>query len=248
MTAMSPVDEDSPVPPAVSSTVLKRVRVAWAGQLSIPVDALRSAGTRFFAREGATAVVALELGGARVLVAPPSACSRLGSLDEELLLDVDTLASRLGQFQPRPIGVASLAYGDARPRIRGSVGVEPADRAMVEALRHRCSTDEWDESGLSQMPHRWAGFTSGGHLAAVAGYERWGTDIAQLGVVADPSERGRGYATAAAGAAMTAALDDGLVAQWRCRVGNTASERLADSLGLTRLGRQAAVALLAGED
>ena len=39
------------------------------------------------------------------------------------------------------------------------------------------------------------------------------------------------------------AVDAGLVAQWRCRVGNEASLRLADRLGFTRLGMQASVAL-----
>jgi RimJ/RimL family protein N-acetyltransferase len=38
-----------------------------------------------------------------------------------------------------------------------------------------------------------------------------------------------------------AALDDGLVAQWRCRLGNKASERLAERIGFARVGQQTAV-------
>lgn len=108
-------------------------------------------------------------------------------------------------------------------------------------LRSRVSADEWDESGLTAKPRRWAAITPAGRVAALAGYERWGDDIAQIGVAADPAHRGRGYAAVAARRALRAALEDGLVAQWRCRVGNVASERLADRLGFTQLGWQTAV-------
>lgn len=242
MASMS-ANEPPSIAPSLSSAGSMRVQLGWARQLSVPVEALASSGTRFFARETATAVVVVGLSESCVVVGPPAVTAQLDGLDMRVLLDVSSLASRLGPFQPRPIGTASLSYRDARPVERTSVRTEPADPAMVENLRGSVSADEWDEGGLSAMPHRWAAFTSDGHLAALAGYERWGADIAQMGVAADPAERGRGYAAAAAGEAMTRALNDGLVAQWRCRVGNTASERLAGCLGFTRLGRQTAVAL-----
>ena len=99
------------------------------------------------------------------------------------------------------------------------------------------------------MPHAWAALTTSGHPAAVAGFERWGADIVQMGVAADPDWRSRGYASAAAGKAMSAALDEwlGRAMAWSCRVGNKASERLAARLGFTELGRQAAVPLAASD-
>jgi len=52
-----------------------------------------------------------------------------------------------------------------------------------------------------------------------------------------------GGAFSAAAHAVSAAVDAGLRAQWRCRIGNEASLRLADRLGFTRMGTQSAVAL-----
>jgi RimJ/RimL family protein N-acetyltransferase len=92
------------------------------------------------------------------------------------------------------------------------------------------------------MERHWA-VREGGRPVAVAGYHCWHSTIAHLGVVAAALQRGRGYASSAATAAVCAAIDAGLVAQWRCRVGNPASLRLADRLGFTRVGMQSAVAL-----
>lgn len=114
---------------------------------------------------------------------------------------------------------------------------------MVDQLRSSIHAEEWDESGLSSMPQRWGAVTPAGPIGAIAGYEQWGAHIAHIGVAADAAERGRGYAAAASVAAMTEALNADLVVQWRSRVGNTASDRLAARLGFTPLGFQSAVAL-----
>jgi RimJ/RimL family protein N-acetyltransferase len=209
----------------------------------VPHEALTSAGTRFFPRDAASAVVVLQLGGSCVVVGPGSATDVLDGLDQRMLLDADGVAERLGGFAPRPIGTASLWFRDRRPVEHPSVGTRRASPSTVEELRASIQADEWDESGLSTMPQRWGSFTPEGRPAAVAGYERWGADVAQIGVAASSSERGRGYAAAAAAMAMTMALGEDLVLQWRGRIGNVGSERLAVRLGYTRLGLQSAVAL-----
>jgi len=242
---MAAVSTEQPLStaPTLSPDGWTRVQHGWANQLSVPVEALASSGTRFIARENATAVVVVELKDSCVVVGPPPVTAHLQGFDKSELLDMKLMVATLELFQPRPIGTASLSYRDARLARRVSVTTALAAPAMVERLQEGVSAGEWDESGLSGMPNRWAALTPEGRVAALAGFERWGTDIAQMGVATSPAERGRGYAAAAAGEAMTAALDDGLVAQWRCQVGNAASERLAAYLGLTLLGRQAAVAL-----
>ncbi len=98
------------------------------------------------------------------------------------------------------------------------------------------------EPGMDDMPWRWAGHTDSGATAAVAGYEQWG-ELAQLGVLAVPAHRGRGFAYAAAARTVTEAIATGRLAQWRCRVGNGASARLAHRLGFVRAGVQAAVSV-----
>lgn len=227
----------------LSAAGRSHVQRGWAERLSVPVEALASPGTRFIARADASALVVVELSDACVVVGPPPVTAQLQGLDKGELLDVTLMVARLEFFQPRPIGTASLSYRDARLTSRVSVTTGPADPTMVEELQEEVSADEWHESGLSDMPQHWAALTPDGRIAALAGFERWGADIAQMGVAANRTERGRGYAAAAAGEAMTAAMNDGLIAQWRCQVGNTASQRLAARLGFTPLGRQAAVAL-----
>ncbi|MDP3890749.1 GNAT family N-acetyltransferase [Nocardioides sp.] len=225
------------------SASLARVQLVWAEKLSVPIEALTSAGTQSFVRPSATAVVVVALAEACVVLGPPHATRRLQGLEVPALLDAGLLLSRLEAFAPTPIGTASLSYLEANPVTRPVIRAVPADPSMMATLQGRVSTDEWDESGLAGMTHRWAVLAQDGEPAALAGYERWGADLAQMGVVADPSERGRGHASAAVLAALTAATDEGLVAQWRCRVGNTASERLATRLGFTRVGFQVAVTL-----
>jgi RimJ/RimL family protein N-acetyltransferase len=236
-----PTNEALSGAPSLSAAGWTRVQRGWADQLSVPIEALTSSGTHFFIRETATAVVVLQLTDSCVVVGPPPAIERLQDLDTSTLLDVTAVTARLQHAKPRLIGTASLSFRDERPERRVAVATEPADRGMVEKLQKSLSADEWDESGLSAMPRRWAALTSGGRPAAVAGFERWGADIAQLGVAADPTQRGRGYAAAVTATAISSALSDGLVAQWRCRIGNAASERLATQLGFARLGRQTAI-------
>lgn len=236
-------DETTPSGSTLSRTISTRVRRCWAERLSVPVDVFATEGPDFFVRDTATAVVVVALGDACVVLGPPEAMRQLGDLERNALLDTDTLTSRLAALDPTPIGSASLSYLEASPATSPATLTTPADASMVATLQSRVSSDEWDESGLATMPRRWVALTVDGDPAALAGFEPWGADLAHVGVVADPGQRGRGYAAAAVCAALRAAVDDGLVAQWRCRVGNTASERLATRLGFTLVGYQAAVAL-----
>jgi len=59
-----------------------------------------------------------------------------------------------------------------------------------------------------------------------------------IGVITRADRRGRGLAGVAAGAAARECLDRGLLPQWRARVGNDASQRVAERLGFVTLGVQ----------
>lgn len=216
----------------------------WARRLTVTLDVLRSPGTTFVPREGADAVVVVRLGAACVVLAPEPALTRLRGVAPDLLVDVCAVTAQISPLEPSPIGVAILGYRDVPTVSSAGDAVELADNATVEELQARCADDDWDESGLTSMSPRWVSRTADGRPAALAGHEPWGAHIAHLGIIADPVRRRQGHALSAASAAVDHAVGgSGLVAQWRSRVGNTASERLSERLGVPTLGLQLAVAL-----
>ncbi|WP_161958485.1 GNAT family N-acetyltransferase [Ornithinimicrobium cavernae] len=76
---------------------------------------------------------------------------------------------------------------------------------------------------------------------AGAGYVVWADALAHMGVLTNPSARGRGYGVLAAAVGTNAALAAGLIPQWRARWDNEASKRLAQALGYELAGTQTTV-------
>jgi len=215
----------------------------WARRLTVAPNVLRSPGTTFVPREGADAVVVVRLGLACVVLAPEPALVQLRGVEPDLLVDIGTVAAGVLRLGPRPIGVATLGYRDVPTVGSGGDAVEVADSAAADALQVRCGAEEWAESGLASMSLRWVCRTVDGRPAALSGYEPWGAHIAHIGIVAATAEQRKGFALVAASAAIRHAIGGGFVAQWRSRMGNTASDGLAGRLGFTPLGVQLAVAL-----
>lgn len=82
---------------------------------------------------------------------------------------------------------------------------------------------------------------SSGDPLAGAGYVVWADRLAHMGVLTSPHARGRGYGVLAAAVGTNAALDAGLVPQWRSRWDNEASKRVAQVLGYELVGTQTTV-------
>nr|WP_306270737.1 GNAT family N-acetyltransferase [Ornithinimicrobium sp. HY1793] len=108
------------------------------------------------------------------------------------------------------------------------------------------------------MPHRWVlldhpdsavaevGDDQGPEAEAAAplagsGYVVWADRLAHMGVLTSPAARGRGYGVLAAAVGTNAALDAGLIPQWRARWDNEASKRMAQVLGYELVGSQTTV-------
>lgn len=216
-----------------------RLRAAWAEALGAAPSALEGTGVTRVERAELDAVIVLELGSAIVVAAPPSAKSALAGLDIAALRDADAIAAALPGSTA--IGTAQLLFTGTRPAHPQHEVVE-ASSLDVASVGAALPEDEWAEAGVQEMEHRWAVHQKQ-EAAAIAGYQRWHGTVAHLGVAVTPSRRRRGYAFSAAAHAVSAAVDAGLLAQWRCRIGNEASLRLADRLGFTRMGTQSAVAL-----
>ncbi|EXF24128.1 acetyltransferase [Nesterenkonia sp. AN1] len=217
-----------------------RIVTAWANALGVPPDGIRQDEWVFVERADLSAVVVVRVDGVGLVAAPAKILDQLRDVSREVLLDADALASMLPDADP--IGSADLLFAERSPRSSPSsvIAARPLDLATMRA---GVSAAEWDESGIEETERQWVALDPAGDPAAIAGFSRWRSELAQMGVLAAPQYRGAGLGHAAAAAATDAALGAGLIAQWRSRQGNQASRGLAQRLGYTQLGVQAAVAL-----
>ena len=160
--------------------------------------------------------------------------------------NLDELRRAVGPIRERRSGAARLAYAELSTLhvvdTAGVVRVDDADPRLA-ALAAASDTAEWTEASADEAaPFRY-GYAEGDELLSVASLHVWDDTIGQLGVFTRAEARGRGLARAAASAAIMIACDASLVPQWRSRVGNEASARVADRLGFVAIGRQLFVRL-----
>jgi GNAT superfamily N-acetyltransferase len=146
-------------------------------------------------------------------------------------------------------GPAVLAYADAEC-FRPAAGAGCAEVATVGAgdpgvvgLMAACGGEDADESSITEMTSPLSVVRVDGRVVAAAGYEVWGGEVAQVGVLTDPRYRGRGLGTTVASAAVARAVRAALVAQWRARPAIVGSRRIARTLGFVDVGWQLAVRL-----
>jgi RimJ/RimL family protein N-acetyltransferase len=140
-------------------------------------------------------------------------------------------------------GPAYLAYwppSSPPPSPRGPTQLLDGDRHASLASLRDVAPEEWEEAGIGPES-RIFGSRVQDRIAAVAGYERWSGQIAQLQVFCHPDYRRRGLATDALRAAIRDALADNLLPQYRARDANAASRALASRVGFVEDGWMATV-------
>ncbi|MFB8352242.1 GNAT family N-acetyltransferase [Streptomyces niveus] len=93
-------------------------------------------------------------------------------------------------------------------------------------------------AGAGEGAGAWAG-GGAGEVVAAAGYVTWPRSVAHVCVLVAPHRRGRRLAGIVASAAVSHALDAGLLPQWRARP--YPSRRVAAALGFRELGAQLSV-------
>lgn len=226
-------------------TIISRV---WAERLGVRALAFGAAEPIFIARPELTAAVAVRLGATTAVAAPEEALDLLRPLAAERLIDSAALLIALKPCRPQLLGAASLSFLGGQPTAPVVAGTTwTAAEADVGSVLRQCSGEEREESGLHDMNTRWVAGTRRGEPGAAAGYEVWGGGLAHLGVAVAAGFRGRGLGALAVSAAASHARSAGLVPQWRCRLGNRHSARLAERLGFVRVGEQVAINLGTGE-
>jgi hypothetical protein len=214
-------------------------------QFSPAVRVTVSPGSALSPRGWAGIVV---LGDAALVTAPDPGTARLieqglAGLPAASLTDAYVLRNRLAVAEI--LGPSSLAYLDPaefRPQ-PGTAAVtaldldNPAFREFVLAA----DPEEVEESGLREITTPAFAVREHGRVVAAAGYRDWPHGTAHLSVLTAAAARGRGLARAAGSAAVTRAIAEGRLPQWRARP--MASRRVARALGFRELGLQVSIRL-----
>lgn len=143
------------------------------------------------------------------------------------------------------LGPATLAYLDPvdfRP---------PHDLPVIELLdprdpalrRFLSETDAGDcgESGIQEITSPAFAICEHNQIVAVAGYRDWPGRVAHLSVLTVAHARDRGLAAATASAAVSQAVGQDKLPQWRAR--SEPSRRIARRLGFRELGAQLSIRL-----
>jgi hypothetical protein len=143
------------------------------------------------------------------------------------------------------LGPAALAYLDAadfRPK-HGLAVVDLLDARDPALRRFVSGADAADlgESGVQEITSPAFVIRERNQIIAAAGYRDWPGQVAHLSVLTAAHARGRGLARATASAAVSHALAENKLPQWRARP--EVSRRIARSLGFRGLGSQIGIRL-----
>lgn len=189
------------------------------------------------------------LGGVAIVTAPDRAAAQIV---ERAVAELPSgaLAELAGVLDMLPVaevlGPATLAYCDRRrfrpTGLRDRVDIVPADHVHLKALLVGTPEADAGESGMAEITSPAFVLRAGPAVLAAAGYRRWPNGVAHLSVLTAESDRGRELARVVASAAVSHALDQGLLPQWRAR--RAASHRVARALGFRDLGSQGSIQLL----
>jgi GNAT superfamily N-acetyltransferase len=144
----------------------------------------------------------------------------------------------------RIIGPASLSYAEQVPSPNHAVrSLTAQDQMALQRLQAACEFTEWEHGGSDSRSSSMSGVFAGDDLVSVSGYEQWGDAIAHISVVTHPAHRGRGYARTAVAEVARAALNAGLIPQYRTLESNGPSMSVARSLGFVHYATSVAVKL-----
>lgn len=222
------------------------IRLAWTGILDLDDDLLEADGDRRLSvvRPETGSVSFVQLLGQGIVIGPDWAVERVSTVEDAVLASVSGLLRLAADHHPQALGESVLAYFDDYCEWPGLTDAAVTDdpQAVVD-LEKSCPPDDVAEVGLAELDSQFALINELDEPVAGAGFDIWGGILAHLGVLTAPSLRGLGHGTLIAALASNAAMDEGLIPQWRSRVDNHPSRRLAKRLGFTEVGTQTTVLL-----
>jgi len=143
------------------------------------------------------------------------------------------------------IGPAFVGYSDQkhfRPSFSSLTRrLTAQDEKAVDMLRAACAVEEWEAGGSEFRPSAMVGAFRGQELAALAGYQLWGEQIAHIAILTHPAFRGQGHATTAVSTLTEMVFERTLVPQYRTLEANIPSLAVARRLGFVQYATSLAV-------
>jgi len=230
----------------LENSTISRVESYWAEEMGLPAGSLFGGplqivthGERLADYHG---IFAIFRGDKATVSFPPADHESIRYLLPDSPVTPQAMAEAFAGF--RVIGPAFIGYAAKAPSAPDFVrSLDGKDSPFSDALRAECSEEEWDHGGSDVGEVAASGAFVGGKLVALAGYEIWEHGIAHISIVTHPEYRGRGYGRGAVAHLMGRTLAAGLIPQYRTLDANTASIRIAESLGFERYATSVAVRL-----
>lgn len=240
---------DHEVVPVITLTA--RARAVWESLAGVPVAFAPVVRVAVSSRSslcppGWAGLVVID--GAAIATAPGRYIAQvmqeaLGTVPAATVTDVEVLGSKLAIADV--LGPATLAYldrEDFHPHHALAV-IELLDVRHAELRRFLSRADAGDlnESGIEKITSPAFMIREDGEITAAAGYRDWPGQVAHLSVLTTGHARGRGLACVTGSAAVSHALGENKLPQWRARP--EASRRIARRLGFRELGSQVSIRL-----
>ena len=236
------------------STVTKIMR-CWADHLGCAPEHFQTDRTLAVPHLGLGdyhGVFVFRFGAAVVASVPPQLLPQLGPRLERLgaaQLVPEACVRAIGAAAvEQVIGPAYYGYADATAlRSMPSPGIRSLtldDAPLLDHLRTACSEAEWGEAGALTIDLPLVGQVVDAQLVAVAGYRVWRACLAHMYVITAPAFRGHGYCRAVACRSAEAALNCGLVPQYRALEVNRASIAIPTALGFEQCATSIALRLM----
>jgi RimJ/RimL family protein N-acetyltransferase len=234
----------------LDTTLTVRARIVWEGLAAVPVAfapeiSVAVSPASLFCPTGWAGLVVIS--GEAVATAPDLRTARiieqaLSAVPVESVTDDRVLR---GKLHPAEIlGPARLAYLEAadfrQHRFADIQVLDSTDPALQRFLNH-AEAGDLSESGMQQISSPAFAIREQDEIIAAAGYRDWPGNVAHLSVLTAAQARGRGLAQATASAAVSHALAEGKLPQWRARP--LASRRVAANLGFRHIGSQVSIRL-----
>ena len=225
----------------MTSDSLLKVDEFWARYFGCSMESLdeqRTCVVPHAALRGYDDVLAFRHGPACIVSVPDTVPEvgrkKLREVPPERAFDPEMLAKSLVVWRDQvlpPAWVGMCAPSDLRPVSPAARLLTADDADPIRRLAESCGEVAWNASEIYLRRNPIFGVFAGKDLVAASGYLTLGGVLAYIGVVTHPQHRGKGYAKAAAAAAIDDGLDRDLGPMWRTAGSNEAAIEVARSLG-----------------